>query len=109
MTVSFDRAPSLDDLAELADAALADLPPEILRHVEGVALRIGEFADDDTLDALGIESPYDLLGLYRGVDIGHKAAGATASDVDMIFLYRSPILDAWCAGGETWPIWSAMC
>jgi predicted Zn-dependent protease with MMP-like domain len=100
MPTKFTVAPSLDDLAEIAEAALQEIPAAFRDHVEGVALRVDEFPDDETLDALEIESPYDLLGLYRGVDIGHKDASAVSSDVDMIFLYRAPILDEWIDSGE---------
>jgi len=100
MKPAFVRPPSLDDLAAIAEAALAEIPAELRRHVAGVALRIEEFPDDETLDELGLESPYDLLGLYRGVHIGHKTTGLIVQDVDMIFLYRGPILDEWCATGE---------
>ncbi len=103
MPTKFTYAPSLDDIAEIAEAALAEIPPSFRAHVTGVALRVDEFADDETLDALGMEDPFDLLGLYRGVDLGHKDAGAVASDVDMIFLYRSPILDEWIASEESLP------
>jgi predicted Zn-dependent protease with MMP-like domain len=99
MPADFTYPPSLDDIAAIAEAALAEIPPEFRRHVKGVALRVDEFPDDETLDALGLESPFDLLGLYRGTDIGHKSAGV-AHDVDMIFLYRSPVLDEWIAGEE---------
>jgi predicted Zn-dependent protease with MMP-like domain len=103
MTRTFDRAPSLDDVAAMAETALAELPAAFRAQLGGVALRVDEFADDETLAALGIENPYDLLGLYRGVDIGHKSSGAQAQDVDMIFLYRGPILDEWCAAEDSLP------
>ena len=99
MTNPFIHPPSLDHLAEIAEAVLVELPRKLRKHVEGVALRVDEFPDDETLDDLGLESPFDLLGLYRGVDLGHKS-GAIVHDVDMIFLYRRPILDEWCATGE---------
>jgi predicted Zn-dependent protease with MMP-like domain len=99
MTNRFIHPPSLDDLAEIAEAVLVEMPRELRKHVEGVALRVDDFPDDETLDDLGLESPFDLLGLYRGVDLGHKS-GAIAHDVDMIFLYRRPILDEWSATGE---------
>ena len=48
-----------------------------------------------------LESPYDLLGLYRGIPVGHTSElGPPRQDVDMIFLYRRPILDEWAENGE---------
>ena len=49
---------------------------------------------------MGLDSPFDLLGLYRGVNIAHKSTAAIANDVDMIFIYRRPLLDYWCETGE---------
>jgi predicted Zn-dependent protease with MMP-like domain len=47
-----------------------------------------------------LESPYELLGLYRGTSLTEKSVGDVATDVDMVFLYRRPILDEWCETGE---------
>lgn len=49
--------PSLDDIAAIAEAALAEIPPVFRDQVSGVALRVDEFPDDETLDALGLEVP----------------------------------------------------
>ena len=47
-----------------------------------------------------LESPYELLGLYRGVSLDEKSVSESPQDVDMIFLYRTPLLDYWCETGE---------
>src|SRR3546814_4957970 len=47
-----------------------------------------------------LESPFDLLGLYRGVSLAEKSVLAPVVDLDMIYLYRRPILDYWCDTGE---------
>ena len=49
---------------------------------------------------MDLETPFDLLGLYRGVDLSRKSVGDVAQDMDMVFLYRRPILDYWCETGE---------
>lgn len=95
------RAPSLDDLAALGEAALETIPAPLRGFVEGVVLRVDEFPDQETAAEMELESPYDLLGLYRGVHIGDKDSGFVAGDVDMIFLYRQPILDYWINSDET--------
>jgi len=93
-------APSLDDLERIARAEFKRLPKRLARHVDGVVIRIAEFPDEETERELGLESPFDLLGLYHGVAIGQKSVSATPEDVDMIFLYRRPLLDYWCETGE---------
>jgi predicted Zn-dependent protease with MMP-like domain len=70
------------------------------RHVTDVVIRVEDFPDPGTTRDMGLESPFDLLGLYRGVDLLHKSVSDVASDVDMIFLYRRPLLDYWCDTGE---------
>jgi predicted Zn-dependent protease with MMP-like domain len=97
---AFALPPSLDEIGALAEAAFATIPAELRRHVDGVVIRVDEFPDEDTERDMELETPFDLLGLYRGVDIGHKSTNAVANDVDMIFLYRRPLLDYWCETGE---------
>src|SRR6185312_9686842 len=92
--------PGLAEFDALAQTALATIPGELKRSLGPVVIRVEEFPDDETLDEMGIESPFDLLGLYRGVALPHKSVFASSAAVDMIFLYRRPILDYWCETGE---------
>jgi len=63
-------------------------------------IRVEDFPDAETEQEMGLEDPFELLGLYRGVSLQHKSTLYTHDDVDMIFLYRRPILDYWCETGE---------
>lgn len=92
--------PSIAELERIADAAYRKIPAELLRHVETVVIRVEEFPDEDTEREMGLESPFELLGLYRGVDLSQKSVMDAPLDVDMIFLYRRPLLDYWCEVGE---------
>lgn len=92
--------PSLADLEDLARRALASIPQRLAQHVEGVVIRIEDFPDEETEREMELESPFELLGLYRGVALGLKSIDHTPDDIDMIFLYRRPILDYWCETGE---------
>ena len=56
-----------------------------------------------TLRHLGIANPLGLLGLYRGLPIGFKQAVSVVQHVDMIILYRQPILAHWSARGGSLP------
>jgi len=92
--------PSLADLEELAQHALENIPLRLKRHLGPVVIRIEEFPDEETEEAMGLDSPFDILGLYRGVALPHKSISDPWPDLDMVFLYRRPILDYWCETGE---------
>lgn len=94
-------APTSDDLAKLAHAAFAEIPEALRRHVSNVVFRIDDFPRAEVLDDLGLDSPFALMGLYRGVPLDEKSTLLVADDVDMIFLYRRAILDYWCESGES--------
>ncbi|MGQ2990240.1 MAG: metallopeptidase family protein [Brevundimonas sp.] len=96
-----DRAaPSLEDFAALAEAAFAALP-EMFRQAAGeVVFRIDDFPDEETLAHFGMEDPFELTGLYQGVDIGRRDSMGPAAEPSRIFLYRRPILDEWCERGD---------
>ena len=76
--------------------ALATIPGELKRHLGPVVIRVEDFPDDETEEEMELESPFDILGLYRGVALPRKSVSDPRPDIDMIFLYRRPILDYWC-------------
>jgi predicted Zn-dependent protease with MMP-like domain len=100
MTSSKLTPPGLADLEALAQRALATIPDELKRHLGPVVIRVDDFPDEETEDEMGLESPFDILGLYRGVALPHKSVSSILPNIDMIFLYRRPILDYWCETGE---------
>jgi predicted Zn-dependent protease with MMP-like domain len=92
--------PSLAEIEELADHALVRIPHRLKRHLGRVLIRVEEFPDEETEAEMGLDSPFDILGLYRGVALPRKSINDPRPDLDMIFLYRRPILDYWCESGE---------
>jgi predicted Zn-dependent protease with MMP-like domain len=92
--------PSGDDIVELAERALAAIPERLAQHVRGVGISVEEMPDDDTLNDLGIESAWDLTGLYRGIPLTERSLADIAPQPDLIFLYRQPILLEWIETGE---------
>ena len=92
--------PSLADIEALAARALASLPRRFKRHLGPVVIRAEDFPDAETEAAMGLDSPFDLLGLYRGVALPLKSVSDPRPDIDMIFLYRRPILDEWAERGD---------
>jgi predicted Zn-dependent protease with MMP-like domain len=94
------KAPSLEEIEAIAAEALKTVPAELLAHVDDVVIRVAEFPDSETQAALDLTSPFDLLGLYHGVSLDQKSISATANDIDMITLYREPILEYGRESGE---------
>jgi predicted Zn-dependent protease with MMP-like domain len=96
----FGLAPSLDDMAALAEAAFAALPEGFRRLTGEVIFRVDEFATEEVLDELGIEDAFELTGLYHGLDLTRRSMFDPAPQPSVVFLYRRPILDEWAAHGE---------
>lgn len=96
----YTTPPDCDAIALLAEQALLEIPEPLRRHVRGVAISVEEFANDETLAAMGIESEWELTGLYSGTPIGQRSVGDIARPPDLIFLYRQPILLEWVENGE---------
>ena len=95
------RAPTAAEIERIGREVLAELPALFREHVRDVVIKVEDFPDAETEREMALESPYDLLGLYRGVPIGHGSQlGPPRQDVDMIFLYRQPLLLYWCETGE---------
>jgi predicted Zn-dependent protease with MMP-like domain len=94
------KPPSADDIADLAERAFAAIPARLAEHVRGVGISVEEMPDDETLDDLGIESPWDLTGLYHGTPLTERSVSDIARPPDLIFLYRQPILMEWIETGE---------
>ncbi len=95
------EAPSLADLEAIADRAYAKLPARFRDLCTDLIIRIEDFPTDEVLDGLGIESPFDLLGLYHGVDLVRQSVMDVTTMPEMVFLYRRPILDYWAEHEET--------
>jgi predicted Zn-dependent protease with MMP-like domain len=96
------QAPTLADLERLAEEAFARLPARFQRLCDGVVVRVEDFPDHETLREMGFESPFDLLGLFRGIGLAQDGASPTTGQFpNMIWLYRRPILDYWAEHEET--------
>jgi predicted Zn-dependent protease with MMP-like domain len=94
------KAPSLADIESLAMQALASIPELFRRELGPSVIRVEELPDEETEAEMGLESPFDLLGLYRGAPLPRRSVSDPQPAVDMIFLYRRSILDYWCESGD---------
>ena len=97
----FGTAPSAAEIEAIARASLERLPEPFASHLKDVVLQVDELADDETLNSMGIDDPFELTGLYHGLPIGEKSVDLSGTLPDRIFLYRRAILDEWVSEGET--------
>lgn len=91
-------APSLADLSELAEEAFARLPAPFRAMCGNVAVHVADFADADMLEDLGMEDPFELTGLYEGVDLTSDLVTSPAGP-SHVHLFRRPLLDEWSENG----------
>ncbi len=94
-------APSAGEIEALALAAVERLPPLFRAHLAHVVLHVTDFPDDEVMEAMALDSPFDILGLYQGHPVGSEGAEATGRMPPAIFLYRRPLLDAWADGEDS--------
>jgi predicted Zn-dependent protease with MMP-like domain len=92
--------PSLADFEVMAAAAWERIQPEFREVCGDLVIRVEDFALDEVLDELDIESPFDLMGLYQGLSLDKKSVLDAPREPDMVFLYRRAILDYWTESGE---------
>ena len=93
------QAPNLDQLEALAREAFAGLPQEFKDLTGDLAFFVQDFPDEEVIDDLELDSPFDILGLFCGPDLAARAGAFQISSPTMIFLYRRPILDYWAQEG----------
>jgi predicted Zn-dependent protease with MMP-like domain len=94
------RPPSTEDFLALADAAWTALPDGFQQMCGNVVIQVTDFAPEEVLKHFQMESPYELTGLYHGVDLTQKSVSDPSPEPDYVFLYRLPILLEWCERGN---------
>ncbi len=92
-------APNAAEIERLAEAALRRLPVPFRQHLDGVVLRVEEFAEEEVLEQFGMEDPFELTGLYSGRPMGERSSLLSGELPSMIHLYRRPLLDEWVETG----------
>jgi predicted Zn-dependent protease with MMP-like domain len=95
------KAPSLAEMEALARDVFTRLPAKFRTLCEGLVIRVEDFASDEVLDDMDIESEFDLMGLFQGVGLPFQSTSAPVQMPNMIWLYRRPILDYWAEHDET--------
>jgi predicted Zn-dependent protease with MMP-like domain len=85
--------PDIDAIEAMAKQAFDAIPDVLREQVQDIAFHVLDLPDRDTCEAMNLDSPYDLLGLYQGLPIDQRSVLDVNQHVDSIFLYRLPLLD----------------
>lgn len=99
--MNYSSPPSADDITVLAMQVLNSLPDEIAEACEDLGLQVEEFPDETIETEMELETPYELLAIYKsGKEVSPGVEKKVANDDDILVLFRRPILDLWCETGD---------
>jgi predicted Zn-dependent protease with MMP-like domain len=99
MSGSIGSAPSAAEFESLAMSAFARIPAPFAEHLDGITVHVEEFADEETLEALGMDDAWELTGLYQGRPMDEETVWSAGELPSRITLYRQPLLAEWCETG----------
>lgn len=95
------KAPSLAEFEAIASDAYGGLPKPFRDQCKGIVIQVDEYATEEVLDSMGIQSELDLMGLFQGVGLPFQSETAPSAMPNMVWLYRVPILLYWAEHDET--------
>ena len=98
---SFGPPPSAEEMEAIARRALDSLAKPFSDSIGDIVLLFEEFADDQTLDSLGIDDPFGLSGVYEGIPLTERSVDQSGTLPERVRLFRRPILDEWTRGVDT--------
>ena len=85
---------SRDEFEKVVARALDGLPPEIAQRLENLAVVVEDEPSDEEIEDAGLDPETEtLFGLYQGVALTERSAGASGMLPDRIVIYRIPLLD----------------
>jgi predicted Zn-dependent protease with MMP-like domain len=91
----YDPQPGPAECEAMAYVAFRAIPEPFSGYLSGITVRIEDFADNKTLDALGIENEWNLSGLYHGSPLDKQSVWSSGDLPPIITLYRMPLLREW--------------
>lgn len=94
-------SPSLAEMEMLAVEAYAHLPEDFRTLTGDIIIQLAEFPDDEIMDSLALETPFDLMGLFEGRGIAERWNPQTGEGPNRVTLYRRAILDYWAENEES--------
>lgn len=75
----------------MVQESVEGLPRRFKKLIDNVVFIVEPWPDEEILDEMEAESPYDLLGLYQGVPLEERGFAYGNQLPDTIFIYQHPI------------------
>ena len=100
MTRMFGNAPTAQEMEAMGRAAIARLPGQFRAHLGDIVFQVQDFAEEELLADMGIESEWDLTGVYEGIPLHQRSIEHSGTMPDRIRLFRLPILLEWAERGN---------
>jgi predicted Zn-dependent protease with MMP-like domain len=82
---------SREEFDEAVTQALADIPPQFQPYLDQVIVDVEDFPDRRTCEAVNIDHPSRLLGLYQGTPLTERSVEHNARLPDRITVYQRNI------------------
>ena len=57
----YGNAPSLADLEAIASEVFSAIPTTLSRYVTNTVIHVADFPDDETMETMDLEGPFDIL------------------------------------------------
>ncbi|AHC73813.1 hypothetical protein P856_602 [Candidatus Endolissoclinum faulkneri L5] len=93
-------APTIEQMAALAEDALSNIPQKLLKPLSGLAILVEDFPDEEMCETMNLETPFDLLSFYQGLSLDYHSTKDGLSKFDRLFLFRRSILNYWIDSGD---------
>lgn len=84
--------PGAATFERLARETIARMPEELGRRLDGVILKVEEFASAEQLAGVGLNDKWELSGLYEGHPLTEQSIWESGSMPPIISLFRQPLL-----------------
>jgi predicted Zn-dependent protease with MMP-like domain len=84
--------PSPQAFESLARQAILTMPSHFRDQLHDIVIKVEEFAAAEQLAAVGIESKWNLSGLYEGRPLINRTIWETGGMPPVISLFRQPLL-----------------
>jgi len=94
-------SPSLAELESISIEAFARLPERFRHLCHDLTIQVMDFPEDHVIEDMGLESPFELLGLLEGRGISERFSVKMGGERNQMILFRRAILDYWSENEET--------